>query len=206
MYARSTTVRGNPQSLDDAIAYLRDEVMPAVQEMDGCIGLSMLCDRDSARCIATTAWETEEAMHNSESGLHAMRQRYAEMLGGPAEVQEWEIAVLHRTQPAPEAACCRVIWTRGDPANLERSVDAFRMSLLPRLEELPGFCSISMLVDPENGRSVTATVYENRDAMNRAAETAKPMREEFTRQVGSEIMEVAEFDLVLAHLRVPETV
>jgi len=53
---------------------------------------------------------------------------------------------------------------------------------------------------------VTATVYENRDAMNRAAETAKPMREEFTRQVGSEILEVAEFDLVLAHLRVPETV
>jgi quinol monooxygenase YgiN len=206
MYARSTTVRGNPQSLDDAIAYLRDEVMPAVQEMDGCIGLSMLCDRDSGRCIATTAWETEEAMHNSESGLHAMRQRYAEMLGGPAEVQEWEIAVLHRTQPAPEAACCRVIWTRGDPANQERSVDAFRMSLLPRLEELPGFCSISLLVDPENGRSVTATVYENRDAMNRAAETAKPMREEFTRQVGSEILEVAEFDLVLAHLRVPETV
>jgi len=174
--------------------------------MDGCIGLSMLCDRDSGRCIATTAWETEEAMHNSESGLHAMRQRYAEMLGGPAEVQEWEIAVLHRTQPAPEAACCRVIWTRGDPANQERSVDAFRMSLLPRLEELPGFCSISLLVDPENGRSVTATVYENRDAMNRAAETAKPMREEFTRQVGSEILEVAEFDLVLAHLRVPETV
>jgi heme-degrading monooxygenase HmoA len=206
MYARSTTVRGNPQTLDDAIAYLRDEVMPAVQEMDGCIGLSMLCDRDSGRCIATTAWETEEAMHNSESGLHAMRQRYAEMLGGPAEVQEWEIAVLHRTQPAPEAACCRVIWTRGDPANQESTVDAFRMSLLPRLEELPGFCSISMLVDPENGRSVTATVYENRDAMNRAAETAKPMREEFTRQVGSEIMEVAEFDLVLAHLRVPETV
>ena len=206
MYARSTTVRGNPQSLDDAIAYLRDEVMPAVQEMDGCIGLSMLCDRDSGRCIATTAWETEEAMHNSESGLHAMRQRYAEMLGGPAEVQEWEIAVLHRTQPAPEAACCRVIWTRGDPANQESTVDAFRMSLLPRLEELPGFCSISMLVDPENGRSVTATVYENRDAMNRAAETAKPMREEFTRQVGSEIMEVAEFDLALAHLRVPETV
>ena len=206
MYARSTTVRGNPQTLDDAIAYLRDEVMPAVQEMDGCIGLSMLCDRDSGRCIATTAWETEEAMHNSESGLHAMRQRYAEMLGGPAEVQEWEIAVLHRTQPAPEAACCRVIWTRGDPANQESTVDAFRMSLLPRLEELPGFCSISLLVDPENGRSVTATVYENRDAMNRAAETAKPMREEFTRQVGSEIMEVAEFDLVLAHLRVPETV
>jgi hypothetical protein len=78
--------------------------------------------------------------------------------------------------------------------------------MLPRIEELPGFCSVSMLVDRENGRSVTATVYENRDAMSRASDQAKAMREDFTRQMSGEITEVAEFDLVLAHLRVPETV
>ncbi len=207
MYARSTTVRGNPQSLDDAIAYLRDEVMPAVQELDGCIGLSMLCDRDSGRCIATTAWETEEAMHNSEGRLHDMRQRYAEMLGGGRpEVQEWEIGVLHRVQPAPAGACCRVIWGRTDPANIERVVDAYRMSLLPRMEDLPGFCSVSMLVDRESGRSVSAVVYESRDAMLRATEMGKALREDFSRQMATEITEIAEFDLALAHLRVPETV
>ena len=204
MYARSTTVRGNPQSLDDAIAYLRDEVMPAVQEMDGCIGLSMLCDRASARCIATTAWETEEAMHNSESGLHAMRQRYAEMLGGPAEVQEWEIAVLHRTQPSPEAACCRVIWTRGDPANLESTVDAFRMSLLPRLEELPGFCSVSQLLDRNTGMSTVTAVYDSREAMDGSAAQVAGMRQEVMTDSGVRVTEVAAFDLAIAHLRVPE--
>jgi quinol monooxygenase YgiN len=206
MYARTTTVRGNPRSLDDAIAYLRDRVMPAIQALEGCVGLSMLCDRDSGRCIATTAWETEEAMHNSEGPVHAMRQRYADLMGGRPEVQEWEIAVLHRVHQAPEGACCRVIWGRGDPAEEERVTDAFRMSLLPRLEDLPGFCSVSMLVDRESGRSASAVVHESREAMNRAAETAKPMREEFSRQMGTQITEVAEFDLVLAHLRVPETV
>jgi len=206
MYARSTTVRGNPQSLDDAIAYLRDEVMPAAQEMDGCVGMSMLCDRDSGRCIATTAWETEEAMHNSESRLHDMRRRYAELMGGEPEVQEWEIGVLHRAHRAPDGACCRVIWSRGNPDDVERVLDTFRMAMLPRVEELPGFCSVSMMVDRVTGRAATATVYESRDAMNRASDTARSMREEFTRQMGGEITEVAEMDLVLAHLRVPETV
>jgi len=206
MYARSTTVRGNPQSIDDAIAYLRDEAMPAVQAMDGCIGLSMMCDRDSGRCIATTAWESEEAMHNSESGMHDMRMRYAEMLGGTPEVQEWEIALLHRLHTAPSSACCRVIWSRGKPEDMENVLDTFRMTMLTRMEDLPGFCSVSMLMDRESGRAVTATVYESRDSMNRATEMAKPMREEFARQMGGEITEVAEFDLALAHLRVPETV
>jgi quinol monooxygenase YgiN len=206
MYARSTTTRGNPQSIDSAIAYIRDEVMPAVQAMDGCIGLSMLADRDSGRCIATSAWENEEAMHNSESGIHDMRMRYAQMMGSEPEVQEWEIAVLHRKHNAPDGAACRVIWGQGDPANAERMLDTFRMGLLPRLEEFPGFCSVSMLVDRASGRSTSAVVYESRDAMQRATEMGRALREEFNQQMGSEITEVAEFDLAFAHLRVPETV
>ena len=206
MYARSTTVRGSSQSLDDATVYLRDKVMPAVQGLAGFVGLSMLADRETGRCIATTAWESEEAMHDSEGPLHQLRRRYADILGGRPEVQEWEIAVLHRRQHAPEGACCRVVWSRGDVADSERALDAFRMTMLPRMEELPGFCSVSMLVDLEAGHAVTATVYESRDAMSRAAATARPMREEFTASMGGEITEVGEFDLVLAHLRVPETV
>jgi quinol monooxygenase YgiN len=206
MYARSTTVRGNPQSLDDAIAYLRDEVMPAVQEMTGCIGMSMMCDRDSGRCIATTAWQSEEAMHNSESALHDKRRRFAEMMGGEPEVKEWEIALLHRVHHAPEGACCRVLWSRGNRDDVERVMDAIRMNLLSRIEDLPGFCSVSMMVDRENGLSAMAVVYESRAAMARALEMAKPLRQEYTRLTGWEFTEIAEFDLALAHLRVPETV
>jgi heme-degrading monooxygenase HmoA len=207
MYARSTTVRGNPQSLDQAIRYMRDEVMPAVQQMDGCIGLSMICERDTGRCIATTAWQTEEAMHNSESGVHDMRMRMAQMMGDDSpQVQEWEIAMLHRMREAPEGACCRVVWASGDPADIDDRTSTFRTALLPRMEELPGFCSASAFVDRNSGRGVTATVYESREAMNRASAQGMSLREDFARQTNLQITEVAEMDLVLAHLRVPETV
>ena len=66
MYARSTTFLAQPGSIDEGGAYVDDEVMPALMDMDGCIGLSMICDRDSGRCIVTSAWSTEDAMSATE--------------------------------------------------------------------------------------------------------------------------------------------
>ena len=206
MYARSTTVRGNPQAMDEGIAYVRDKVMPAVQQMEGCVGLSMLADRDSGRCIVTTSWADADSMKASAGGVMAMRQKAAEILGGPAEVQEWEIAVMRRMHDAHHGACARVIWTEGDPADVDRMIDNFRMSVLPQLADLPGCCSVSHLLDRSSGRSVVTTTYDSPLDMKQAAEKASAMRQEFTQQMNRTITEVAEFDLVLAHLRVPATV
>jgi quinol monooxygenase YgiN len=206
MYARSTTVRGKPQSMNDGIAYVRDKVMPAVQQMDGCVGLSMLADRDTGRCIITTAWADRESMHRSAEGVRTMRRRAAQLFGGEAEVDEWEIAVLHRMHEAHNGACARVIWTRGDPAQMERMLDAFRMSMVPRMEDLPGFCSCSVMADRDSGRMATSITYDSRPSMEQAQPNGISMREEFTRRMGVEVTDAAAFDVVLAHLRVPETV
>ena len=206
MYARTTTIHADPRSVDDGIAYVRDEVMPAVQKMAGCVGLSMLCDRDDGRCITTTAWADEESMRSSAEGLRTMRNRAAEIFGGQPEVQEWDIAFLHRAYETREGACARVVWSRTVPDLVERTVDAYRMSLLPRFEEMPGFCSISLLVSRAEGRAVSATVYETRESLDETRELAATMRDDFAMSMGVAITDVAEMELVLAHLRVPETV
>ena len=204
MYARSTTVHGDPMKLDDGIAYVRDTVMPAIKQMAGSIGLSMLCDRESGRCIITTAWRDEMSMHDTEGAVHDMRQRAAEMLGGHADVQEWEIAVMHRMHEAHNGACTRVIYGSIDMSKLDDVVSTMRMNLLPRMEELPGFCAVSHMIDRETGRSATAVTYDSKADMLAANEQAKALREEFTSGVGMQIIGIAEFDLALAHLRVPE--
>jgi quinol monooxygenase YgiN len=206
MYARSTTIHADPLAVDDGIAYVRDEVMPAVQKMDGCVGLSMLCDRDDGLCIVTTAWADEQAMRSSSEGIRSMRDRAADMFGGQPEIQEWDIAFLHRAYETRDGACARVVWSRTVPDLVERTVDAYRMSLLPRFEEMPGFCSISLMVSRAEGRAVSATVYESQESLDETRELAANMRDDFAMSMGVAITEVAEMELVLAHLRVPETV
>ena len=76
------------------IARVRDEVMPALQAMDGCIGMSLLVDRESGQCIATSAWEAEQALRASAEKVRQVRDRAAETAAGSATVAEWEIAVL----------------------------------------------------------------------------------------------------------------
>jgi hypothetical protein len=203
MYARTTTVRGDPRAVEDGIGFVRDSVWPMVQQMSGCVGLSMLADRDAGRCIITAAWATDEAMRASAETVKESRLQAAEMLRADSvDIEEWEIAGLHRVHPAGDGACARVVWSESEQLN--GMVDAFRMTLLPQMEELPGFCSVSMLTDPMTGRACAAITYESRDALVRSRGMATGMRDDFAAAMGSRITEVAEFDLVLAHLRVPE--
>jgi hypothetical protein len=205
VFARSSTIRGNPQAVDNGVAYLRKEVLPVLATTGGCLGLSMLADRDTGRCIATTAWESEAALHDSDDRIRPLRIHLAEVLGGSLAVHRWHIAVLHREHHAPDGACTRVTWTRTDPANVDRVVDAYRVSLLPHLEEMDGFCSASLMVDRQEGRTAGAVTYADRETVERSRTDATAVREEFAAAVGSQIVDVAEFELVLAHLQVPET-
>src|SRR3712207_1269848 len=143
MYARSTTLTADPQRMDDGIRMVRDEIMPAVQSMPGCLGLSMLCDRETGRSIVTTSWDSAESMAATADRVMDMRQRALDAFGGrDMSVDAWEIAAMHRLHTPGDDACARVTWTRGDAARLEDMLDVFRMSMITEMEDVPGFCSL----------------------------------------------------------------
>jgi len=206
MYARTTTMRGDPQAVDALVAVVGDEVMPGLMEMDGCIGLSLLVDRDAGRAVATSAWESQDAMRASAERVRPLRERATEAFAAEAEVQEWEIAVMHRARDTGDGACARLTWTQGDPADMDRMMDGVKMSLMPRLEQMPGFCSFSLLVDRDSGRSVGTVSFADRSALEATRDSARQVREEFSGALRRDVVDVAEMDVLLAHLRVPETV
>jgi heme-degrading monooxygenase HmoA len=207
VYARSTTVEGDPQAMDDGIAYVRDEVAPLVGEMDGYVGISMICDRRSGRCIVTSTWASEETRQASAAKVGTSRSRWAEILRADTPVvHDWEVAAMHRVRETPDDACVRLIWGHGERGRLQQVLGAWRTTIPAQLEQIPGFCAVSTLIDRTTGRAVSAVAYENREAMERSSEQALVVRDRFAASQDFAITDVAEYDVALAHLRIPETV
>ena len=204
MYARSTTIQGQPSSSDAGIAQSRDSVMPALEGIDGCVGLSLLVDRTSGRCIITSSWESEEAMRASEEAIRPIRDRAVEALGGSRQVEEWEIAAMHREHNASEGACVRATWVKVPPDQIDQGIDFYKTTILPALEELDGFCSASLLVDRASGRGVAATTMDSAEAMAQGKNQLDRIRATGSQEARAEVLEECDFELALAHLRVPE--
>ncbi len=205
MFARSTTFNGNPAALDAGMAYISDEVMPQITSMDGCIGLSMMANRDSGRCIATSSWSSVEAMRAADGALRPIRARGGEILGASPLIEEWEVAIMHREHTTADGACTRVTWLETEPAGMDHAIDVFRMSSLARLDEIEGFCSASMFVDRRQGRCVVTSTYDSRKMLAASRPIADTIRTSSMQEIGGDIVDIAEFELVLAHLHVPET-
>ncbi|WP_328387458.1 antibiotic biosynthesis monooxygenase [Nocardia sp. NBC_00416] len=204
MFARSTTIQAQPSAIDAGIAHMRDVVLPALQEIPGCIGLSLLVDRATGHCIATTAWGSEDAMNDSRERVGPLRDRALTTFGASAQIEEWEIAGLHRAQHANEGACVRATWVKTDPSRLESAVEIYKAATLPAMEDLEGFCSASLMINRKSGRAVSCTSYASAEAMRAGREQSASLRVDAARRTGVEALDVREFELALAHLRVPE--
>jgi quinol monooxygenase YgiN len=208
MYARSTTIMARTDLIDPGVTLLRDEVMPELMRLDGCLGMSVMCDRSSGRCIATSAWENQAAMRATMERLQPSRENAAAAMGAtsPPTVEEWEIGILHRVHPTSLGACARAVWVQVPPMQIDRSLDLYRMVTLPAMESFDDFCSASLLIDRTTGRSCSTATYQDAAALDANREQAAMRRDQMMKDMGGTVLDVAEFEVALAHLHVPETV
>ena len=78
--------------------------------------------------------------------------------------------------------------------------------MLPAIEELDGFCSASLMINRESGVAVSSTSFDSAAAMDRNRDRARSLRTERLRDLGADQIDVGEFELAIARLRVPEMV
>ena len=162
--------------IDLGIRYVEDELMPAILQLDGCVGLSMMVDRATGRCITTSAWETEDAMRTSAPQVQPLRDQYVATLGADAPlVDEWEVDLMHRDHPSIAGAWARTSWLQCDPNALPAATDGFR-AVLPTLEDLPGFGSASLLINRDTGLAASTVTFDSADSLIETRAIANTLR------------------------------
>jgi hypothetical protein len=87
---------------------------------------------------------------------------------------------------------------------MDAGIEYFRSTVLPQVEHLDGFRSASLMVERGSGRAVSSVSFSGRSAMERNRDQARALKAESIRAAGATEVADGEFELVLAHLRVPE--
>jgi hypothetical protein len=204
VFARSTTFHAAPLTIDRGIAHVRDEVMPAALATEGCVGFSMICDRESGRCITTSAWSTMEARDTSGATMRPLLQRGAEIFAAKPSIDLWEIVVLHRHGITSGDSRVRCTWLNLDKSELIHAVATYRTVMLPAYEEMGGFCSASLMIDRTTGRAVSSATFDSRDSLEASRPATERLRSRTGQVRGATVMDVQEFELAISHLHLPE--
>src|SRR5271156_1767114 len=127
-------------------------------------------------------------MRASAESFRPVRDRAAEVFGGNADVEEWEIAVLHRDHRSRDGACVRATWVRVRSDQIDRGIDFYKMTILPALEELEGFCSASLLVDGASCRGVASATFDGVEARDRNRDQLDTIRGTGGQELATEVL------------------
>ena len=95
MYARISTLEGSPDQIDEGLRYVRDNVLPQLQQRDGFNGTATLANRQTGKTLGITFREGEEALRASEEAAEKMRDDSAEAKANTiAGVERFEVGFM----------------------------------------------------------------------------------------------------------------
>lgn len=68
-------------------------------------------------------------------------------------------------------------WDGVTAAEIDRDLSYARTDVVPLVEEIPGMCGMLVLVDRENGRSTSITLYHDQQALEDSRDVATTLRQ-----------------------------
>jgi heme-degrading monooxygenase HmoA len=92
LFARTFTIEGRCERLDDFARVGYEKVLPALRRLDGFEGLLVLANHENGKVLVVTMWESEEALRGGEEASHWFRLFGAEAAGGEVtDVERYEV-------------------------------------------------------------------------------------------------------------------
>jgi heme-degrading monooxygenase HmoA len=200
MYARLVLLTGDPARMEESIRYIEETVRPAVTSLEGCRGMTFVADRERGKGVVATFWSSEEARTASAEPSRSVRETAIQRLGGTGTMENYEVAVFHQKALPGPGSGVRLTFTEGDPADVDLAIDAFRTTVVPRVELLPGFCRAILFVDRGRGRNVSAISFADQTGLTASRGAAASVRADATAKAHLNVRGVDEYEMVFTEV------
>ena len=73
MHARVTTLRSAPEDTDEGITFVKEQILPGVDEIPGTCGWVILTDRSAGRATAVVFYDSAVALDDSRDEARHLR-------------------------------------------------------------------------------------------------------------------------------------
>jgi heme-degrading monooxygenase HmoA len=202
MRARVNLITADPDRMADTIGYIKVSVRPAVESVDGSLGLSLYANAETGVAVLESFWESSEALIHSEQVAAPRRTDVVRRAAGTVSVERYRVPVYERQAPLDTAVGLRLTRMDVDTGRIEDAVECFGATVVPRLAGTGGFCGALLLVDWDSGHSISETMWDSHKALAASRGEAAAVRVETVRSTDALIRAVEEYDLVFSTARI----
>ncbi len=92
----------------------------------------------------------------------------------------------------------RISTYTGTSDELDEAIRQVRENTLPKLMQLDGYKGAYFLVDRQNGKSLSVTLWESEEAMSTSEEAANSLRSEVADALGTQMVGVERYEVAIA--------
>jgi heme-degrading monooxygenase HmoA len=90
------------------------------------------------------------------------------------------------------------VWTyTGTSDEIDEAIRQVRENVLPSVEQLDGYKGAYFLVDRQNGKSLSVTLWESEEAMRTSEEAANSLRSEVVDALGTQMVGVERYEVAV---------
>jgi heme-degrading monooxygenase HmoA len=82
MYVRISTIEGDAEKIDDAVATINERVLPDLKGMEGFTAVNFLADKSRGKLIGIAFWDSESALTASDETVIPIQTAVADAMGG----------------------------------------------------------------------------------------------------------------------------
>jgi heme-degrading monooxygenase HmoA len=201
MFARYTTVRGEPDKIEAAIEYVDGEARAAIEATAGNLGFAVVADLAGGRLIGASYWDSRESMTSAESALAETRARAASTAGGEVSMERFEVVVGFRHSIPSRGALARLSRFQVEPARVDEAITSIGEESVPRVKGADGLCSFHLLLDRDTGSGMVVSSWENKAAADAFWPTAEQLRARATERAGVRFVDVADYTMIRTSVR-----